>query len=98
MILSALATIPQLGLVFQAATVMGAVNTCAAVRICERDSKIACPTGRSAAKSLGKSAGFRYVKPSGVFSIAPGCFAVKLGVALPSVPSSSPTSGACAAT
>jgi Arc/MetJ family transcription regulator len=49
---SAAATIAQLGLVFQAAAVIGAVKTLAAVRISDRDSNSACSLGRSAAKSL----------------------------------------------
>ncbi len=61
MILSSAATMPQLGLVVHAATVIGVEKTFAAVRICACDSNWASLSGRSAAKSLGKSAGFRYV-------------------------------------
>ena len=59
MIWSEPATIPQLGLVFQAAAVNGVLKTSAAARTWDRDSNSACSSGRSGANSLGKSAGLR---------------------------------------
>lgn len=58
MILSSAATMPQLGLVVHAATVIGAEKTFAAVRICACDSNCAGLSGKSAAKSAAKSVGF----------------------------------------
>jgi len=54
MILSAPATIAQLGFDVQAAAVSGVLKTLAAVRICERASNVASGSARSAAKSAGK--------------------------------------------
>src|SRR5258708_4320787 len=66
MILSALATIAQLGLVFHAAAPNGAEKTFAAARTRERASNTASPLGRSAAKSSGNRAGSRQERASGV--------------------------------
>src|SRR5260221_10617170 len=65
-VLSSFATSYQLGFSFQAGLVIGVVNTLTAVSIFEGAMNSACSRGKSAAKSVGKLAGSRKTKPSGV--------------------------------
>src|SRR5260370_39918889 len=91
MVLSAVATMDQLGFSFQAGLVMGVVNTLTAVSICECAMNSACSRGKSAAKSVGKLAGSRKTKQSGV---PIGGFEA-LGDVLPVAALDRPSSGAC---
>src|SRR5260221_6609334 len=92
-VLSSFATSYQLGFSFQAGLVIGVVNTLTAVSICECAMNSACSRGKSAAKSVGKLAGSRKTKPSGV----PIGGLEAVGDLLPVAATGSPFSRACAA-